>query len=96
MRHLILVMGLLVLVPVEAQKTGVELANLTWVEAEKALAGDPIVVIPLGAASKEHGPTGRAAAAVGAMLTMLTRQCLHRRHGCPHAGGAGVVLPAPW
>ena len=43
-------------VPVAAQLRGVELANLTWVQAEKALAGDQVVVIPLGAASKEHGP----------------------------------------
>ena len=40
-----------------AQDTpGVELAHLTWVEAEAALHGDAIVVIPLGAAAKEHGP----------------------------------------
>jgi creatinine amidohydrolase len=49
-------MGLLAAAPVATQQTGVELSNLTWVEAEEALAGDPIVVIPLGAASKEHGP----------------------------------------
>ena len=39
-----------------AQKSSVELANLTWVEAERALTGDQVVLIPLGAASKEHGP----------------------------------------
>jgi len=39
-----------------AQQRGVELANLTWVQAEQALAGEQVVVIPLGAASKEHGP----------------------------------------
>ncbi len=40
-----------------AQDTpGVELAHLTWVEAEAVLHGDAIVVIPLGAAAKEHGP----------------------------------------
>ena len=36
--------------------TGTKLENLTWVEAEAALAGDPVVVIPMGAALKEHGP----------------------------------------
>jgi creatinine amidohydrolase len=35
---------------------GIKLEDLTWVEAEAALAADPTVVIPLGAALKEHGP----------------------------------------
>jgi creatinine amidohydrolase len=32
------------------------LEQLTWVEAEALLTPDTVVVIPLGAASKEHGP----------------------------------------
>ena len=32
------------------------LADLTWQQAEKILTPDTIVVIPLGAESKEHGP----------------------------------------
>jgi creatinine amidohydrolase len=36
--------------------TGVMLSDLTWVEAEKRLTPDTVVVIPLGAAAKEHGP----------------------------------------
>jgi len=36
--------------------TGVLLEELTWVEAEKVLTPDTVVVIPLGAQSKEHGP----------------------------------------
>ena len=41
-----------------AQKpaTGIILADLTWVEAEKLLDSSTVVVIPLGAESKEHGP----------------------------------------
>ncbi len=35
---------------------GVYLERLSWIEAERWLAGDPVVVIPLGAAAKEHGP----------------------------------------
>lgn len=35
---------------------GVLLEELTWVEAEKVLTPETVVVIPLGAASKEHGP----------------------------------------
>ncbi|HEY4612630.1 MAG TPA: creatininase family protein [Bacteroidota bacterium] len=35
---------------------GVVLQDLTWVEAEKVLTSETVVVIPLGAASKEHGP----------------------------------------
>jgi creatinine amidohydrolase len=34
----------------------VVLADLTWVQAEGILKPDTIVVIPLGAAAKEHGP----------------------------------------
>jgi creatinine amidohydrolase len=32
------------------------LEDITWVEAERLLTRDAIVVIPIGAASKEHGP----------------------------------------
>ncbi len=39
-----------------ADLRGVELADLTWVEAEAVLTPDAVVVIALGAASKEHGP----------------------------------------
>ena len=35
---------------------GVLLENLTWIEAEKRLGTDTVVVIPIGAAAKEHGP----------------------------------------
>jgi creatinine amidohydrolase len=36
--------------------SGVLLEELTWVEAEKLLTPETVVVIPLGAAAKEHGP----------------------------------------
>jgi len=42
--------------PDEGAARGVLLEDLTWVEAEKALTPDAVVVIPLGAQSKEHGP----------------------------------------
>jgi creatinine amidohydrolase len=35
---------------------GVLLEDLTWVEAEKVLTPQTVVVIPLGAEAKEHGP----------------------------------------
>jgi creatinine amidohydrolase len=35
---------------------GVLLEDLTWPQAEKLLTRDTVVVIPLGAAAKEHGP----------------------------------------
>lgn len=38
------------------QPKGILLENLTWIEAEKILTPETVVVIPLGAASKEHGP----------------------------------------
>lgn len=39
-----------------AQTRGILLEDLTWVEAEKVLTPDTVVVIPIGAESKEHGP----------------------------------------
>lgn len=39
-----------------APARGVLLEDLTWIEAEKVLTPETVVVIPLGAASKEHGP----------------------------------------
>jgi creatinine amidohydrolase len=39
-----------------ARDKGMLLEDLTWQEAEKALRPDTVVVIPIGAASKEHGP----------------------------------------
>ena len=37
-------------------QAGLYLGELTWQEAERALAEVPIVVIPFGAGAKEHGP----------------------------------------
>jgi creatinine amidohydrolase len=39
-----------------ATEKGHRLENLSWVEAERILTRDAIVVLPVGAASKEHGP----------------------------------------
>jgi creatinine amidohydrolase len=39
-----------------AQNKGILLEDLTWQEAEKVLTPEAIVVIPIGAESKEHGP----------------------------------------
>jgi creatinine amidohydrolase len=51
---------LLSLHPIAAEPSspskGILLENLTWMEAEKVLTRDTVVVIPLGAESKEHGP----------------------------------------
>ena len=41
---------------VAAPSRGIVLGDLTWVEAEKVLTPDAVIVIPLGAGSKEHGP----------------------------------------
>lgn len=35
---------------------GTVLGDLTWIEAERVLTRDAVVVIPLGAEAKEHGP----------------------------------------
>jgi creatinine amidohydrolase len=37
-------------------RKGLLLEDLTWVEAEKVLTPDTLVVLPIGAAAKEHGP----------------------------------------
>ena len=56
----LLVIALVVAIPLTAlgqtKPKGILLENLTWVEAEKILAGETTVVLPLGAAAKEHGP----------------------------------------
>jgi creatinine amidohydrolase len=36
-------------------RQGVKLETLSWIDAERFFAADPLVVIPLGAAAKEHG-----------------------------------------
>ena len=51
--------GLMILLTcstVLGQSKGVLLEDLTWNEAEKALTPETVVVIPIGAAAKEHGP----------------------------------------
>lgn len=42
--------------PVTPSPSGTRLEELTWVEAEKRLTPKTVIVIPLGAESKEHGP----------------------------------------
>lgn len=37
-------------------KPGVKLETLSWVDADPIIATNPVVVVPLGAAAKEHGP----------------------------------------
>lgn len=40
----------------QSASRGVVLGDLTWQQAEGALTPDAVIVIPLGAESKEHGP----------------------------------------
>ena len=44
--------------PIVAQQgpKGIRLADITWQQAEDVLRPETVVVIPLGAGSKEHGP----------------------------------------
>lgn len=60
MRAPLLLLLPLVLLParhVAAQAPrGIVLADLTWTEAARVLTPDAVVVIPLGAQAKEHGP----------------------------------------
>lgn len=56
----LLVIAFVVAIPLTAlgqtKPKGTLLENLTWVEAEKILREETVVVLPLGAAAKEHGP----------------------------------------
>src|SRR5437870_4647283 len=59
----VFVVGILVLGVVQGCRTtarsperGMLLEDMTWQEAERALTPDAVVVLPLGAAAKEHGP----------------------------------------
>jgi len=40
----------------ETQGSGVRIGDLPWTQAEQILTAERIVVLPLGAGSKEHGP----------------------------------------
>lgn len=56
----LLVIALVVAIPLttlgQIKPKGTLLENLTWVEAEKILNDKALIVLPLGAAAKEHGP----------------------------------------
>lgn len=70
------------LIPAQQQPKGVRLADMAWPEAASALRPDTVVVIPLAAGSKEHGP--HLALGNDAILTeYLTRRI---------AGAADVVV----
>jgi len=64
MKRLVAILLLTMLAPFAIQSQtksrgkakGILLADLTWVEAEKVLTSETLVVIPLGAEAKEHGP----------------------------------------
>ncbi len=59
MKKLFLIIALLACIIAARGQTknkGILLEDFTWLEAEKVLTRDTVVVIPLGAAAKEHGP----------------------------------------
>lgn len=59
MKHLLLFVVILttaITINAQSRTKGILLEDLTWIEAEKVLTSDTVVVIPLGAAAKEHGP----------------------------------------
>ncbi|MEW6126490.1 MAG: creatininase family protein [Acidobacteriota bacterium] len=53
---LLVVIAVPLIATAQTKSKGVLLENLTWVEAEKILKPERVVVIPLGAQAKEHGP----------------------------------------
>lgn len=52
----ILVLSFPIAATAQTRTKGILLEDLTWLEAEKILTDNTVVVIPLGAAAKEHGP----------------------------------------
>lgn len=64
MKKLLIIFLIMITIPLIAhaqtksqpKAKGILLENITWVEAEKILNSDTVIVIPLGAAAKEHGP----------------------------------------
>jgi creatinine amidohydrolase len=44
------------LTPAQPRPRGIRLSDMTWQQAESVLRPDTVVVVPLGAGSKEHGP----------------------------------------
>jgi creatinine amidohydrolase len=63
--------------PLHAQKESVRLEDLTWQDAAKVLTPQTIVLIPLGAGSKEHGPHLKLSND-GIMADYLTREVMTR------------------
>lgn len=59
MKYLLLLVSIVVFATPGLGQTrtkGILLEDLTWIEAEKILTEKAVVVLPLGAAAKEHGP----------------------------------------
>jgi creatinine amidohydrolase len=56
MLRIAVLLMLLTCTTVSGQTKGILLENLTWYEAEQALKPETVVVLPIGAAAKEHGP----------------------------------------
>lgn len=56
MRLIALVAVVALVAPQQPPLPGIFLERLTWTEAEPLLTPETVVVIPVGAASKEHGP----------------------------------------
>jgi creatinine amidohydrolase len=64
MKQILLTLPLIIAVPFVAEGQSIEraaakgilLEELTWVEAERVLTPEAVVVVPLGAEAKEHGP----------------------------------------
>lgn len=72
-----LVLTMLAAAALAAQNKGILLEDLAWQEAEKVLTPDAIVVIPIGAESKEHGPHLKLKND-WLMAEYLKREVLHR------------------
>lgn len=71
--------------PQQETAKGIRLERLSWVEAERVLTPETVVVLPLGAALKEHGPH----------LTLRNDLTMAEYFADRIAGAASVVVTPP-
>jgi len=64
-----------------AQNKCVLLENLTWQKDEKALKPETVVIIPLGAAAKDHSPASEAEKRLDDGRVLQKASVESRRHG---------------
>ena len=75
---------------------GIVLADLTWPQAEQILTPDTIVVIPLGAEAKEHGPHLRLKNDFVLARVLHAAACIERRTWWSRRRSTTTSIPRSW